>query len=112
MSKEPISQSPPITDIKRIAVWTGSLGRERRSYIRGQVVDIGITDLMKAEGLWDLVTGLFSGEEQNITPFLDFSLAPVRKPVLKIEVKDSQGKIIFVSGKVKADEDGFFLRNS
>lgn len=108
MSKEPISQSPPITDIKRIAVCGGSLGRERRSYIRGQVVDIGITDLMKAEGLWDLVTGLFSGEEQNITPFLDFSLAPVRKPVLKIEVKDSQGKTIFVSGKVKADEDGFF----
>lgn len=108
MSKEPESQTPPITDIKRIAVCGGSLGRERRSYIRGQVVDIGITDLMKAEGLWDLMTGLFIGEEQNITPFLDFSLAPVRKPVLKIEVRDKEGKVIFTSGKIKADEDGFF----
>ncbi|GBF48867.1 hypothetical protein LPTSP4_03670 [Leptospira ryugenii] len=97
-----------ITDIKRIAVCGGSLGRERRSYIRGQVVDIGITDPMKADGLWDLVTGLFSGEEKNITPFLDFSLAPVRKPVLRIEVFRESGEKVFTSGKIKADEDGFF----
>jgi hypothetical protein len=96
------------TDIKRIAVCGGSLGRERRSYIRGQLVDIGITDPMKAEGLWDLVTGLFSGEERNITPFLDFSLAPVRKPVLRIEIFDQKGDKIHSSGKIKADEDGFF----
>jgi hypothetical protein len=102
--------SPPLnyTDIKRIAVCGGSLGRERRSYVRGQVVDIGITDPMKAEGLWDLVTGLFSGEERNITPFLDFSLAPVRKPVLRIDLFNEQGEKIYSSGKVKADEDGFF----
>ncbi|WP_411822899.1 phosphatase domain-containing protein [Leptospira sp. 'Mane'] len=104
----PSSQSPSITDIKRIAVCGGSLGRERRSFIRGQVVDIGITDLMRAEGLWDLVTGLFSGDEKRITPFLDFSLAPVRKPVLRIEVYNESGTKIFSSGKVKADEDGFF----
>lgn len=96
------------TDIKRIAVCGGSLGRERRSYIRGQVVDIGITDPMKADGLWDLVTGLFSGEESKITPFLDFSLAPVRKPVLRIDICNEKGEKIFSSGKVKADEDGFF----
>ncbi|MDF3819101.1 hypothetical protein P3G55_04290 [Leptospira sp. 96542] len=108
MSQEQSSQTPNITDIKRIAVCGGSLGRERRSFIRGQVVDVGITDLMKADGLWDLVTGLFKGEENNITPFLDFSLAPVRKPVLKIEVYDKQNQKVYVSGKIKADEDGFF----
>ncbi|MDZ4726999.1 MAG: phosphatase domain-containing protein [Leptospira sp.] len=107
-----IPNSPPpsnnFTDIKRIAVCGGSLGRERRSYVRGQVVDIGITDPMKAEGLWDLVTGLFSGEERNITPFLDFSLAPVRKPVLRIELFNDAGEKIYSSAKIKADEDGFF----
>jgi len=96
------------TDFKRIAVCGGSLGREKRSYVRGQLVDIGIPDFMKADGLWDLVTGLFSGQESRITPFLDFSLAPVRKPILKIEVADSQGKVLFSSGKVRADDDGFF----
>ncbi len=100
--------SPQYTDIKRIAVCGGSLGRERRAYVRGQVVDIGITDPMKAEGLWDLVTGLFSGEERNITPFLDFSLAPVRKPLLRIDIFNESGEKIYASGKVKADEDGFF----
>ncbi|TGM45217.1 hypothetical protein EHQ92_00020 [Leptospira biflexa] len=108
MSQEPYTSQPIITDIKRIAVCGGSLGRERRSYVRGQVVDVGITDLMKADGLWDLVTGLFIGEETKITPFLDFSLAPVRKPILKLEVYDSTGKLIYTSGKIKADEDGFF----
>lgn len=108
MSQEPNTSQPIITDIKRIAVCGGSLGRERRSYVRGQVVDVGITDLMKADGLWDLVTGLFIGEETKITPFLDFSLAPVRKPILKLEVFDSTGKPIYTSGKIKADEDGFF----
>ncbi|MGE8720161.1 phosphatase domain-containing protein [Leptospira terpstrae] len=108
MSQEPNTTQPIITDIKRIAVCGGSLGRERRSYVRGQVVDVGITDLMKAEGLWDLVTGLFIGEETKITPFLDFSLAPVRKPVLKLEVYDAVGNKIYSSGKIKADEDGFF----
>ncbi|ABZ94436.1 Hypothetical protein LBF_1934 [Leptospira biflexa serovar Patoc strain 'Patoc 1 (Ames)'] len=108
MSQEPNTSQPIITDIKRIAVCGGSLGRERRSYVRGQVVDVGITDLMKADGLWDLVTGLFIGEETKITPFLDFSLAPVRKPILKLEVYDSTGKLIYTSGKIKADEDGFF----
>lgn len=108
MSQEPNTSQPIITDIKRIAVCGGSLGRERRSYVRGQVVDVGITDLMKADGLWDLVTGLFKGDETKITPFLDFSLAPVRKPVLKLEVFDLSGKLIYTSGKIKADEDGFF----
>lgn len=108
MSQEPNTTQPIITDIKRIAVCGGSLGRERRSYVRGQVVDVGITDLMKAEGLWDLMTGLFIGEETKITPFLDFSLAPVRKPVLKLEVFDIAGNKIYSSGKIKADEDGFF----
>ncbi|MBL0954488.1 MAG: hypothetical protein IBJ01_06950 [Leptospira sp.] len=108
MSQEPNTSQPIITDIKRIAVCGGSLGRERRSYVRGQVVDVGITDLMKADGLWDLVTGLFKGDETKITPFLDFSLAPVRKPVLKLEVHDATGKLIYTSGKIKADEDGFF----
>ncbi|TGM82238.1 hypothetical protein EHR01_05505 [Leptospira mtsangambouensis] len=108
MSQEPNTTQPIITDIKRIAVCGGSLGRERRSYVRGQVVDVGITDLMKAEGLWDLMTGLFIGEETKITPFLDFSLAPVRKPVLKLEIFDTGGTKIYTSGKIKADEDGFF----
>ncbi|EOQ88391.1 hypothetical protein LEP1GSC202_3316 [Leptospira yanagawae serovar Saopaulo str. Sao Paulo = ATCC 700523] len=108
MSQEPNTSQPIITDIKRIAVCGGSLGRERRSYVRGQVVDVGITDLMKADGLWDLMTGLFKGDETKITPFLDFSLAPVRKPVLKLEVSDNSGKLIYTSGKIKADEDGFF----
>ncbi len=108
MSDQNQNSQTNYTDIKRIAVCGGSLGRERRSYIRGQVVDIGITDPMKAEGLWDLVTGLFSGEERNITPFLDFSLAPVRKPVLRIDIFNEVGEKIYTSGKVKADEDGFF----
>ncbi len=98
----------PITDFKRIAVCGGTLGRERRSYVRGQIVDIGIPDFMKAEGLWDLVTGLFSGEEQKITPFIDFYLAPVRKPILRIEVYTGDQKKIYTSGKIKADDDGFF----
>ncbi len=98
-----------IVDKKRIAVCGGTLGRETRSYVRGQVVDIGITDITKAEEIWDLLTGLFQGEEEQVTPFLDFSLAPVRKPILRIEVLEiDSGKSLYVSEPVIANEDGFF----
>ncbi|WCL47835.1 phosphatase domain-containing protein [Leptospira sp. GIMC2001] len=97
-----------IIDKKRIAVCGGTLGRENKSYVRGQVVDVGITDITKAEGIWDLLTGLFQGEESHVTPFLDFSLAPVRKPILRIEVYDSKEECIYRSEPVIADEDGFF----
>jgi hypothetical protein len=95
-------------DKKRIAVCGGTLGRENRSYVRGQVVDVGISDITQATELWDLLTGLFQGDEQKVTPFLDFSLAPVRKPILRIEVFDSEENLAYKSDPVIADEDGFF----
>lgn len=97
-----------IIDKKRIAVCGGTLGREDKSYVRGQVVDVGIDDITKAEEIWDLLTGLFKGEEEEVTPFLDFSLAPVRKPLLRIEVYDASEKLMYTSETVVADEDGFF----
>jgi len=103
------TEQPKITDKKRLAICGGSLGRENKSMVRGQIVDVGITDLMKAEGLWDLVTGLFAGQEKVITPFLDFSLAPVRKPILIIEIWDeNENKKILESEEFRGDEDGFF----
>jgi hypothetical protein len=98
-----------IIDKKRIAVCGGTLGRENRSYVRGQVVDIGITDFSKAEEFWDLITGLFQGEEDQVTPFLDFSLAPVRKPILQVTVFEIESnKMIYRSEPIIADQDGFF----
>jgi hypothetical protein len=98
-----------IIDRKRIAVCGGTLGRENRSYVRGQVVDVGITDITKADEIWDLLTGLFRGEESQVTPFLDFSLAPVRKPILRIEILDREtDELVYRSEPVIADEDGFF----
>ncbi|MCE9498996.1 MAG: hypothetical protein K8R21_00515 [Leptospira sp.] len=108
MSEEIKPATRVITDKKRIAICGGSLGREKRALIRGQLVDVGITDVMKAEGLWDLITGLFDGQEKDITPFLDFNLAPVRKPILTLEVYDSQNKKLFETEEFNGDEDGFF----
>ncbi|MBE7410668.1 MAG: hypothetical protein L6Q54_03060 [Leptospiraceae bacterium] len=106
------TELPKITDKKRLAICGGSLGREEKSMVRGQVVDVGITDLMKADGLWDLVTGLFAGQEKVITPFLDFSLAPVRKPILTIEIwNEKEDKKILETEEFRGDEDGFFTYN-
>jgi hypothetical protein len=99
---------PRIKDKKRIAICGGSLGRENRSLVRGQIVDVGISDIMKADGLWDLVTGLFDGQENEITPFLDFSLAPVIKPILVLEIYDEENNLIFESEEFHGNEDGFF----
>jgi hypothetical protein len=97
-----------VKDKKRIAVCSNALGRENRSLIRGQVVDMGISDFTKADDLWDLMTGLMQGKENEITPFLDFSLAPVRKPILKIEIFNEKEKLIYESQEFLGDEDGFF----
>lgn len=95
-------------DKKRLAICSSSLGREGRALIRGQVVDVGITDFMEADDLWNLMTGLFQGQENEITPFLDFSLAPVRKPILSIEILSDKGKKVFESTDFVGSEDGFF----
>jgi hypothetical protein len=95
-------------DKKRLAVCSSSLGREGRALIRGQVVDVGISDFMEADDLWNLMTGLFQGQENEITPFLDFSLAPVRKPILSIEILSDKGKKVFESTDFVGSEDGFF----
>lgn len=97
-----------IQDKKRIAVCGGSLGRENRSLVRGQLVDIGISDIQQAADLWDFVTGFFQGEEHQITPFKDFSLAPVRRPILTIEVYDEMENKVFESEEFLGNEDGFF----
>jgi hypothetical protein len=95
-------------DKKRIAVCGGTLGRENKSYVRGQIVDVGVDDITKAEEIWDLLTGLFRGEEEEVTPFLDFSLAPVRKPILRIEILNEKDETVYKSETIVADEDGFF----
>lgn len=97
-----------IKDKKRIAVCGGSLGRENRSLLRGQLVDIGVPDIQEATDLWDFVTGFFQGEEHQVTPFKDFSLAPVRRPILTIEVYDESEKKVFESEEFLGNEDGFF----
>jgi hypothetical protein len=110
-SKNRISRFRPelrVNDKKRIAICGGSLGRENRSLVRGQLVDIGIPDIREATDLWDFVTGFFQGEEKDITPFKDFSLAPVRKPVLMIEVYNEKDEKVFESEDFRGNEDGFF----
>ncbi len=97
-----------IKDKKRIAICGGSLGRETRSLIRGQIVDVGMPDLSQAENIMDFLTGFFIGEEDQITPFKDFSLSAVRKPILIIEVYDSSEKKVYESIEITGNEDGFF----
>ncbi len=97
-----------VKDKKRIAVCSNSLGREGRALIRGQIVDMGVADITQADGIWDLMTGFMQGKENEITPFLDFSLAPVRKPVLSIEILNEKEKKVFESVDFVGDNDGFF----
>jgi hypothetical protein len=107
---ESIDEKPVkrVKDKKRIAICSNALGREGRIMIRGQIVDMGVADITQADGLWDLMTGLLQGQENDITPFLDFSLAPVRKPVLTIEVLNEKEKKVFESPDFVGDNDGFF----
>jgi hypothetical protein len=100
-----------IKDKKRIAICGGSLGRENRSLIRGQIVDVGVPDLIQAESIIDFLTGFFIGEESQITPFKDFSLSAVRKPILSIEIYDSTEKKIYESIEITGNDDGFFTHD-
>ncbi|TGK56672.1 hypothetical protein EHQ27_10695 [Leptospira wolffii] len=97
------------TEKRRAAICGGTLGRENRYYIRGQVVDIGITEEMTDPSKWNLLTGLYEGQEKEITPFLDYSLESVRKPILLAEILDESGKILHTSPEIRGDESGFFF---
>ncbi|PJZ68560.1 hypothetical protein CH373_17250 [Leptospira perolatii] len=100
---------PRYTDKRRIAICGGTLGRETRYYIRGQVLDVGITEEMKDVSRWNMLTGLFEGQEKDITPFLDYGLESVRKPILFAEIVDDSGKILHRSPEIHGDESGFFF---
>ena len=106
--KNPSKKESRIKDKKRIAICGGSLGRENLSLIRGQIVDVGVPDLTQAENIVDFLTGFFVGEEDQITPFKDFSLSAVRKPILSIEVYDTSSKKIYESAEFTGNDDGFF----
>nr|WP_246028321.1 phosphatase domain-containing protein [Leptospira fletcheri] len=97
------------TDKRRAAICGGTLGRENRYYIRGQVLDLSITEEMKDSSRWNLLTGLFEGQEKEITPFLDYGLESVRKPILLAEIVDETGKIVHRSPEIRGDESGFFF---
>jgi hypothetical protein len=106
--KTPGKRESRIKDKKRIAICGGSLGRENRSLIRGQIVDVGVPDLTQADNLIDFLTGFFIGEESQITPFKDFSLSAVRKPILTFEIYDSGERKIYESIEITGNDDGFF----
>ncbi|EMN01134.1 hypothetical protein LEP1GSC021_2055 [Leptospira noguchii str. 1993005606] len=111
MDEQPESKSETtkLVDKKRIAICGGTLGRENRYYVRGQVVDVGITEEMRDDSRWDLLNGLFEGQEKEITPFLDYGLEPVRKPILVAEIWDESDTLIHQSPEIKGDEGGFFF---
>ena len=52
------------TEKRSAAICGGTLGRENRHYIRGQVVDISVSEEMTDPKKWDLLTGLFQGQEK------------------------------------------------
>lgn len=103
------SETAKLVDKKRIAICGGTLGRENRYYVRGQVVDVGITEEMRDDSRWDLLNGLFEGQEKEITPFLDYGLEPVRKPILVAEIWDESDVLVHQSPEIKGDEGGFFF---
>jgi hypothetical protein len=96
-----------IKDKKRLAICSGAVGREGRVLIQGQVVDAGIRDPFDVNGMIDYVTGLFNGEEDLITPFLDFSLSSVRKPVLKFRILRGT-EVLYQSPLFTGNKNGFF----
>lgn len=72
---------------------------------------MGITEKMRDDSRWDLLSGLFEGQEYEITPFLDYGLEPVRKPILVAEIWDESGKLLHQSPEIKGDDGGFFFMN-
>ncbi|EQA38000.1 hypothetical protein LEP1GSC047_3885 [Leptospira inadai serovar Lyme str. 10] len=109
MTEEPERKLPRYTDKRRAAICGGTLGRENRYYIRGQVLDLSITEEMKDSSRWNLLTGLFEGQEKEITPFLDYGLESVRKPILLAEIVDESGIVVHRSPEIRGDESGFFF---
>lgn len=73
---------------------------------------MGITEEMRDDSRWDLLNGLFEGQEKEITPFLDYGLEPVRKPILVAEIWDESDVLVHQSPEIKGDEGGFFFTSS
>ena len=92
--------------VKKILTLSGgSLGREKKSYVRGQVVkkELKFSEAERVE----LSSGLYPGEEEKLTPFRDIKLEPVANPEIYLEIIDKAGNLVYQS-VFYGDKNGFF----
>lgn len=94
---------------KRFAICEQSLGRETRAIVTGQVVDLEIDEEESASfNPAELLNGIPKEGSDKITPILDYTLTPIRKPIISIEVFDSNQNIVYQSTNFRGNSDGFF----
>ncbi len=109
---------PPPYDRKRIALLNGACGQAGRIRLRGQVVDVAITQGQKTEN-WAPFHSLPESLLNSIRPMQDFSMLGVRRPRLQIEILDVapadfvESRVdtyarLFVSDAFNAGDDSFF----
>lgn len=105
-------------DKKRIALLNGAIGQANRISIKGQVVDIPISEEQKKEQ-WHHFHGLPKSLQDNIHPLQDFTMSVVRRPRLQIEILNihpdkclpkvpNNCEILYSSKEFTAGDDSFF----
>ncbi len=108
---EEIRQPEAPVDKKRIALMEGTCGVPDRVTIRGQVVDIPVTEKeMKSD--WDMFLGLPRLARETIRPLQDVGMSGVRRARLQAEVfpekRDGVSPPLWVSDTLSTNDNSFF----
>lgn len=105
-------------DRKRIALLVGATGQSERLRIRGQVADIPISEEQRQEE-WTPFHNLPRSHVASIRPMQDFTMLPVRRPRLQIEIlavdprkfdpaKLSEYQVVHETPQFTGADDSFF----
>ncbi|MCB1172346.1 MAG: hypothetical protein KDK39_02215 [Leptospiraceae bacterium] len=106
------------SDKRRIALLSGAVGQADRITIKGQVVDVPVSEDQKEEE-WDHFLGLPLSLINEIHPLQDFAMSLVRRPRLRLEVLNTtpqnfnperldESAILYQSEEFTAGDDSFF----
>lgn len=105
-------------DKKRIALVNGTISQAGRIEIRGQVVDIPVSEQQIKED-WDHLLPIPLSQKTSIKPIQDFGMTGVRRARLQIELlrgklknvtvaELEKAEVVFTSGVFNGDDNSFF----
>lgn len=92
----------------RLAIMRHEIGTPAGIWISGQVMDVDAEPFQVSPEDWDVKNGYYLPEQDNLTPYEDFAVDRVIRPLVSMEILDSNNNNRLSIPFIKGYNDGVF----